>query len=197
VLDEIVRLLHPFLPYVPEEIAAQYGAAPLLAQRHPGRDETLLAPDDEEALGRVQAAVNALRAFRSEAGVAPAQVLRARFEADAPHAAGWYEPFAPAFRALARVEFDAAGGDDDAVVLVPGGRLAVTAVIDRAEEAARLESQLARLEAEVRRSEAKLGNASFVEKAPAAIVEKERAKLDAHRREHDEVAGRLATLREA
>jgi valyl-tRNA synthetase len=49
----------------------------------------------------------------------------------------------------------------------------------------------------VARGEAKLANAAFVEKAPAAIVEKERAKLADHRRERDELTGRLAVLREA
>ncbi|HSL96036.1 MAG TPA: valine--tRNA ligase [Thermoleophilia bacterium] len=211
VLDGIVRLLHPFLPYVTEEIAAQYGAAPLLAAEHPRRDDAWLAPDDEAAVARVQAAVNAVRAFRAESGVAPGQVLEARFVADEAGAEEAYRPYAPAFRALARVELatDAVGGsgatgsgagasaagDGENVLLVPGGRLVVAAVVDRAEEAARLEAQLAKLEAEVARGTAKLGNAAFVEKAPPAVVEKERAKLAGYRREAEEVAVRLAAVR--
>ncbi len=211
VLDRIVHLLHPFMPYVTEEIAAQYGSGPLLKGEHPRRDDALLAPSDEAAVARVQAAVNAVRVFRAESGVAPGQVLSARFEADEPGADGWYVRFAPAFRALAKVELggargaggpggvDEAGGHDhgENVVPVPGGRLAVAATVDSAEEAARLAALLAKLDAEVTRSEAKLSNAAFVEKAPAAIVDKERAKLADHRRERDEVAGRLAGLRGA
>jgi len=213
VLDGIVRLLHPFLPYVTEEIAAQYGAAPLLAAEHPRRDDGLLAPDDEAAVARVQAAVNAARAFRAESGVAPGQVLEARFVADEAGADEAYRPYAPAFRALAKVELapgDAGGpgaagagagagsgadGDGENVLLVPGGRLIVAAAVDRAEEAARLSAQLAKLEGEVARGTAKLGNAAFVEKAPPAVVEKERAKLAGYRREADEVAARLAAVR--
>ncbi|MBN2203622.1 MAG: valine--tRNA ligase [Thermoleophilia bacterium] len=211
VLDGIVRLLHPFLPYVTEEIGAQYGAAPLLAAEHPRRDDALLAPDDEAAVAQVQAAVNAVRAFRAESGVAPGQVLEARLVADEAGADEAYRPYAPAFRALARVDLatDAVGGpralggggdasvtgDGENVLLVPGGRLVVAAVVDRAEEAARLATQLAKLEAEVARGTAKLGNAAFVEKAPPAVVEKERAKLAAYRREAEEVAARLAAVR--
>ncbi len=211
VLDRIVHLLHPFMPYVTEEIAAQYGAAPLLAGEHPRRDDALLAPSDEAAVARVQAAVNAVRVFRAESGVAAGQVLSARFEADEPGADGWYTRFATAFRALAKVELggargaggaggvDGAGGHDhgENVVPVPGGRLAVAATVDPAEEAARLAGLLAKLDAEVTRSEAKLDNAAFVERAPAAVVDKERAKLADHRRERDDVAGRLAGLRGA
>ncbi|RPI32148.1 MAG: hypothetical protein EHM52_00680, partial [Actinomycetota bacterium] len=211
VLDGIVRLLHPFLPYVTEEIAAQYGAAPLLTSEHPRRDDALLAPDDEAAVARVQAAVNAVRAFRAESGVAPGQVLEARFVAEEADAEEAYRSYAPALRALSKVELatDAVGGsgategdsgagadgDGENVLLVPGGRLVVTAVVDRAEEAARLAAQLAKLEAEVARGTAKLGNAAFVEKAPPAVVEKERAKLAGYRREADEVAARLAAVR--
>jgi valyl-tRNA synthetase len=211
VLDGVVRLLHPFLPYVTEEIAAQYGAAPLLGAAHPRRDDALFAPDDEAAVARVQAAVNAVRAFRAESAVAPGQVLEARFVADEAGADEAYRPYASAFRSLAKVELatDAVGGriakegdpgagagaDAENVLLVPGGRLIVAATVDRAEEAARLSAQLAKLEGEVARCTAKLGNAAFVEKAPAAVVEKERAKLAGYRREADEVAARLAAVR--
>ena len=88
VLDQIVRLLHPFLPFVTEEIAAQYGAAPLLEQRHPRRDDLPRSPQDEAALADVQAAVNALRAFRAETNVAALAGARAVFVGDDEAAAG-------------------------------------------------------------------------------------------------------------
>ena len=82
-LDQIVRLLHPFMPFVTEEIAEQYGAAPLLKQPHPRRDEAQLAPDDEKAIGELQAAVDSLRRFRAEAEIPPGKVLAAVFVGDA------------------------------------------------------------------------------------------------------------------
>ena len=198
-LDQIMRLLHPFLPFVTEEVAAQYGEAPLLERQHPLHDEALLSPPDEAAVGELQAVVDALRRFRGEAEVPPGKVLEAVFVAEGGGAAGRYAPYAAAFRALARTQvcFE---GDPDAgatVVLVPGGRLEVAAVVDKAEEIARLEQQLGKLEAEITRGEAKLANAGFTGCAPEAVVAKERDKLAASVAERDELAVRLAHLRGA
>ncbi len=198
-LDQVVRLLHPFMPFVTEEIAEQYGATPLLKQDHPRRDEAQLATDDENAIGELQAAVDALRRFRAEAEIPPGKVLDAVFVGDGAGAAVRYGPYAGAFRALARTAV-AFAGDPEAgatVVLVPGGRLEVAAAVDRAEEIARLEQQLAKAQAEVQRGEAKLGNENFVGRAPEAVVAKEREKLTAHVAERDGLAERLAQLRGA
>ena len=196
-LDQVVRLLHPFMPFVTEEIAEQYGATPLLKQDHPRRDEAQLATDDENAIGELQAAVDALRRFRAEAEIPPGKVLDAVFVGDGAGAAGRYAPYAGAFRALARTAV-AFAGDPEAgatVVLVPGGRLEVAAAVDRADEIARLEQQLDKAQAEVQRGQAKLGNENFVGRAPEAVVAKEREKLTAHVAERDGLAERLTQLR--
>jgi valyl-tRNA synthetase len=198
-LDQIVRLLHPFMPFVTEEIAAQYGAAPLLRQAHPRRDEAQRAPEEEAAIAELQAAVDALRRFRAEAEVPPGKALDAVFVGDGAEAAGRYARYVGAFRALARttVTFEGVPDAGATAVIVPGGRFEVAAAVDRAEEIGRLEQQLARAEAEVERGEAKLGNEKFVGRAPEAVVAKERAKLAAHIAERDGLATRLAKLHEA
>ena len=198
-LDQIVRLLHPFMPFVTEEIAAQYGAAPLLTQAHPRHDEAQLAPDDEQAIGDLQAAVDAVRRFRAEAEIPPGKALDAVFVGDGAAAAGRYAPYVGAFRALARtvVAFEGEPDPGATVVLVPGGRLEVAAAVDKAEETARLEQQLAKAEAEVERGRAKLGNEKFVGRAPEAVVAREREKLAAHVAERDGLAARLTQLRGA
>ena len=219
VLDGVVRLLHPFMPFVTEEIAARYGAAPLLEGRFAVAGAGDRRPADEADLDRLRAAVQALRAYRADHRIAPGEVLGAAFVPDAgdPAAATattLYGTFAFAFRALARVEVapsaaapDASANDagapasdggadaETAVVLAPGGRFEVAApTVDRAEELRRLRTQLERLEGEVRRSEAKLGNTGFVERAPQAVIDKERAKLAAYRADRDELAARVAGL---
>ncbi len=80
-------------------------------------------------------------------------------------------------------------------MIVPGGRFEVAAAVDKAEEIARLEQQLAKAEAEVKRGEAKLGNEKFVSRAPEDVVAKEREKLAGHAAERDGLAARLAQLR--
>jgi len=199
VLDGILRLLHPFLPFVTEQVAAQYGAAPLLERPYPRSGEARLSPADEEAVGRLQAAVNALRVYRADVKLAPAAVMRARFVAEGGEAADVYRRYAGVFRSLARTEvaFDDAGTAGENVVLVPGGGFEVEAPgVDRGEELKRLQAQLAKLEAEVVRAEAKLANESFVGKAPPAVVEKEREKLAAYRADRDELAARLSQLQQ-
>ncbi len=203
VLDGVVRLAHPFLPFVTEEIASHYGAAPLLE-----RDWALAGPDDlrpadEVALAQVQAAIQALRVYRAEQRISPAQVLGAAFVADPGNDAGGaaaarlYDSFAEAFRGLSRIDLAAAaqGGGEETVVLVPGGRFEVSAPrVDRAEELARLRAQIDKLEAEVRRSQAKLAQAGFVAQAPPAVVDKERAKLAGYLADRDELAARVRSL---
>ena len=199
-LEQIVLLLHPFVPFVTDEIAAQYGAAPILAQRHPRRDEAQLAPADEAAVGELQAAVEALRRFRAEAEVPPGKVLEAVFIGEAGSEAGeCYAAYAGAIRALAKtvIRCDGQGPEDATVVLVPGGRLEVAAAVERGEEIARLEQHLAKVAAEVERSEKKLGKEQFVARAPAAVVAKEREKLAEYAAARDELAARLAQLQSA
>jgi valyl-tRNA synthetase len=71
----------------------------------------------------------------------------------------------------------------------------VAAAIDKAEEIARLEQQLAKAQAEVERGENKLGNEKFVGRAPEAVVAREREKLASHVAERDGLAARLTQLR--
>jgi valyl-tRNA synthetase len=114
-------------------------------------------------------------------------------------AAGRYAPYAAAFRALARTEvrFEGEPDAEATVVLAPGGRLEVAAVVDKAEEIARLDHQLGKIEAEIARGAAKLANEGFTGRAPEAVVARERDKLTAHIADRDELAARLAHLREA
>ena len=197
-LDQAVRLLHPFLPYVTEEIAVQYGAAPLIAHEHPRADAALLAPDDEEAVAAIQAAVNALRQFRAEARIAPGQVLSAVFVGES-EGAGAYTAYVSALRALAKTEVSLSGESvaGATVVIVPGGRFEVATSVDREEERVRLTQQLTKAEAEVERGEAKLANQGFVSRAPEAVVQKERDNLAARVAERDELRARLEQLGEA
>ena len=80
-------------------------------------------------------------------------------------------------------------------MLAPGGRFEVAApTVDRGEERARLRAQIAKLEAEIARSQTKLDNTGFVERAPQAVIDKERAKLAGYLADRDELDARLLSL---
>jgi valyl-tRNA synthetase len=193
VLDAILRLLHPFLPFVTEEIADLYGAAPLLARESPVVEAPPGAVADGEAIAAVQGAVYALRAYRADRKVAPGQGLTAVVVADDDAHARLLCDYAPVVRALARTELIAGDGHGD-VVIVPGASLYLQTAVDRDTEAAHLRGLLAKLEGEVGRAEAKLADEGFVKRAPEAVVAREREKLAAYKADRDELAARLAEL---
>jgi valyl-tRNA synthetase len=195
-LDAIVKLVHPFMPFITEEVASLYGAAPLINAAAPRVVAPAKAPADERAIGDLQGAVNALRAYRAERAVAPGQMLRAVVAADDETHRVLYAEYAPVVRTLARTELRTDGDHAGDVIIVPGATLYVaTSAADRAAERERLAALLVKLEAEVARAQAKLANESFVTRAPRAIVDKEREKLRAYVADRDEVAARLAALK--
>ncbi len=150
------------------------GEGLLAAGRLPAVDEALHDPAAEEEVGRAIAAVAALRGWRDRVQVRPGAVVPAVLEAPG------YEATLPTVAHLARIGFTADGGAAAvASVAVPGGAVGVLPSPDVDVEAAerRLEARREELRGELRRAEGKLANERFVERAPAHVVEAERAKL--------------------
>src|SRR3712207_3747487 len=96
-----------------------------------------------------------------------------------------YEELADGIALLARLDWSPNGGEAGAAVPIPGGAVAVLAseAVDLEADRKRRDAQRASLEGEIRRAEGKLANQGFVGKAPAPVVEAERAKLERLRRE--------------
>jgi valyl-tRNA synthetase len=187
-LEQLLALAHPLMPFVTEEGWSRLpGATGLMAvhtaPRTPGpRDEAA-----EAEMAAVQEAVTALRGYRSRRGLPP----RAPLLMDpAPHLAvvalDWVE---------AAPEGEREGlvptllGDGRSIGVGPA-REAVDPEVERA----RLADELAAAESELARAEAKLGNAAFVERAPAHLVDAEREKVERYGAERDSLAARLAAL---
>jgi valyl-tRNA synthetase len=182
-LERTLRLLHPVMPFVTEEIWS------LL----PGEDRGLLAVSDwptadaarfdepaEAQLERVIEAVSALRRYRDEVGAKAGAAVRGRLVADG------YDDVRDQIARLARFEWVEEGspdGDVLATVPIPGGGVQVlpSDAFDAGEARARIEKRREQLRAEVERAERKLANEGFVAKAPAAVVEEERRKLEEYR----------------
>src|SRR4051794_27749962 len=187
VLRETLALAHPIIPFVTEEIWSYMpGSEGLLAaSRWPEVDEALVDADAERAVARQFAAVQAVRAWRDAVNVPPGPRLPARLEAPG------YDEIADGIALLARLDWSANGDEAVAMVPIPGGAVAVLAseAVDLEADRKRREQQRQTLVAEIRRAEGKLANQGFVGKAPEHVVQAERDKLEALKRELAELDG--------
>jgi valyl-tRNA synthetase len=188
VLSETLAIAHPVIPFVTEEIWTYLPGADdlLMSRRWPTADAALRDEDVEAEMARAIEATNRLRGWRDSVGAAPGQAVPGRLEADG------YERVAAHVARLARFEFSGNGDPAHppvATVGVPGGSVAVLATdaVDLEAERRRAAERLAMVQKEIARAEGKLANQGFVAKAPAAVVEAERSKLERLRKELDEL----------
>jgi valyl-tRNA synthetase len=177
VLRETLALAHPLIPFVTEEMWSYVrdGDEGLLAGHVRAKlPDTLIDVEAEQAVERVIAATQALRAWRNEVGVAPGTKIVARIDAEG------YGELAGLLAAQARLELldaSANGAEPQASVPVPGGAVAILEGVDLAAHAEREQRRRGQLQAEIARAEGKLANAAFLANAPAAVVARERDKL--------------------
>src|SRR3954470_858938 len=176
VLERCLRLLHPMMPFVTEEIWSPLpGERGLLAaDSWPVLDESLIDEEAEAVVGRTMDAVTALRRYRQDVGAPAAAWIPGRL------AASGYEATAEQVARLARFRLADVNGDEPvATVTVPGGAVLVlaTEAIDSGEAERRRAAERDKLNGEITRLEGKLSNQKFVDRAPAEVVEGERAKL--------------------
>lgn len=186
VRDEILRLLHPFTPFVTEElwrVTAEGGPARdgLLALARWPRHDSLDDLEAEAEIGWVIDLVTAIRSVRAEMNIATAipVVLVDVSAATAARAGRW----ADVIRRLARLSDISLveRAPQGAVQLIVRGEVAalpLQGVIDIATEKTRLEKELARVQSDIARIDGKLANADFVARAPEDVVDGEREKRD-------------------
>ncbi|HET8674118.1 MAG TPA: valine--tRNA ligase [Thermoleophilaceae bacterium] len=190
VLERVLALLHPLMPFVTEEIWSFLpGERGLLADSTwPEARPDTVDEEAERVLGDLIEAVTSVRRWRDDVGVPAATRVRARIAADG------YGETAAALAQLARLELvDAAdaNGDVETSVAIPGGAVQVysTDAVDPAEAERRREAKRDQLQGEIARAEGKLANERFVAKAPPDVVQAERDKLARYRAELEELEG--------
>jgi len=193
VLEQILALAHPVIPFVTEDCWSRIpGAAGLMLVHPPPVSPGPADRAAEGAIERLQEVVTAIRALRAEAGLPPREPLAVTVELD-----GGGEVPLDALAALGRLEMVDAREGEPRVVVLSFGRILVHgahAAVDVRAEASRLGEALERLDREIARADGMLGNPGFVDRAPADVVEKEREKLARFRIEREELARRLAEL---
>jgi valyl-tRNA synthetase len=187
VLERVLALLHPMMPFVTEEIWSFLpGERGLLAaSRWPERRPEAADSEAERVVGDLIEAVTSVRRWRDDVGVPAATRVRARV------AASGYEHTAPHLGQLARLELldGDVNGDVETSVAIPGGAVQIyaTEAIDAGEAERRRLEKRAQLEGEVARAQGKLANEQFVTKAPPEVVQAERDKLERFQAELEEL----------
>ncbi len=206
VLTGTLKLLHPFMPFITEEInqSLPHDAESIMIDTYPVECEALRFADDAEKMERIIDAITAIRARRADMNVVPsrkAKVYIATKYADSfnDDTAIFFKKLASASEVEIAESFDASViSADDAVQIITDSAvilLPLSDIIDTEKERARLTSELAKLEESAKRIESKLANEGFVAKAPAAVVEGERAKLAKLVENIDGVKAALAKLK--
>lgn len=190
VLENILRLLHPIMPFITEEIWQRVGplagktGPSIMLQPYPQFDSTLHDPQSEAELEWVKNVIIAVRTLRSEMNIAPGKTLTVYFNKGVAQDQSRYQHNKSLIHSLAKLEKSEwlvadAKAPESAMALV--GELEIlipmAGLIDKEEESARLAKEIAKLNKEVDRAESKLHNPSFVDKAPQDVVTKERDKL--------------------
>ena len=206
VLEQILGLLHPFMPFVTEELWGRIDAdrpAPLISAPWPVLDDPALQHEQASVeIGKVIGLVSGVRTARAEMNVpAGAKIpLLLRDDGGLP---GWAENQRAEIAQLARLESMAALDGDPpkgSVQLVIDGvsvALPLAGIIDVDQESARLAKELARIGQEIAKIEAKLGNEKFLAKAPEHVVaeqQRRKSEAEAARDKLNEALARVAAL---
>ena len=204
VLEAILRLAHPIIPFITEELWQK--VAPL-AHRYGERGEQVLEGDDlaravadqrhslmvqpwpkaepskidepaEGFVAELKQLIEACRVLRGEMNLGPQQKVPLLLAGDTTVGAT-LAPYLPGLARLSGVELVSELPADAAapVSIVGNWRLMLKVEIDVAAEQARLDKEIARLKGEITKAHGKLGNAAFVDRAPAAVVAQERERL--------------------
>jgi len=179
-----LRLLHPVMPFVTEELGrALTGVETLTLGPWPAERPGDVDPRAEAAMADLQEAIVALRRFRAEHRVPPSSRPRLLVVPAGDDQAELFRAEADSIRRLGRleaVEVAAASPAVPTAKLLAGGAelyLPLEGLLDLDEERARLDRELATLGAERARAEAKLANRDFLEKAPPPVVARARERL--------------------
>lgn len=190
VLDQILRLLHPLMPFITEEIWQRTNkfngenGESIMLSAYPQVNTAFLSDTIEEELEWLKAMIQALRTIRSEMSIPPSKLIPLKIRNISPalrERAEKYKTLLQSLSKIAQIEYLAESDKvplcatavlGDIELLIPMADL-----IDKQAELARLNKELAKLDKDINLAEGKLGNPAFADKAPAEVIEKEKEKL--------------------
>ena len=210
VLIDSLKLLHPFMPFITEEIYCTLTegddsreADSIMISSWPVYTKDRQFAEDEAQIELIKEAVRGIRNLRSEMNVSPAKKANVFVVTNDESVAKAFEAGRLFFESLSgasscTIQSDRSGIDDDAVsVMIANAVIYIpfAELVDIGAEIARLEKEMGRLAGEIKRCEGMLSNEKFMSKAPEDKINEEKEKLEKYRQLHTQVSERLEVLK--
>ena len=209
VLETWLRLLHPLMPFITEEIwqtvapLAGKSGATIMLQPYPVADEKGVDTAANADIEWLKGVIVGVRNIRGEMNIPPGKALTLMLANGSEHDQSRLDANAQFLKKLAKLDdiiWLDAGEEAPVAATALVGELEILVpmadLIDKDAELARLGREVEKLEKDVARIQGKLGNASFVDKAPAAVVEKEREKMQAQQQALDKLQEQAQRIRQ-
>ena len=204
VLEKILKLLHPYMPFITEEIFCniQDKEESIMISSWPVYKDEYSFADDENAIETIKTAVRNIRNLRAEMNVAPSRKAKVFVVSENEAIRNIFENGKVFFATLGyasevAVQADKAGIPDDAVsTVIPNAVIYIpfAELVDIDKEIERLKKEQGKLQGEIKRCNGMLNNEKFVSKAPQAKIDEEKAKLEKYTQMLAQVEERLQVL---
>ena len=200
VLRETLKLLHPFMPFITEEI---YQGLPgeegnIMVKDFPEYEAAFVFPAESDSISKVTDAIRAIRTRRNEMNVPPSRKAKVYIETKFPEAFASAGAFFERLASASSIELVTEFHDDTAVRIITDAatvHIPLADIIDFEAEKKRLTAELQNVEGEIARAEGKLANESFVARAPEKVVNAEREKLAKNQEKRTGILAALEKLR--
>lgn len=191
VMKQMLKLLHPFMPFITEEIwQTLVGGTPLMLEKFPVYDEALSFKDEEKDFEKIITAIKGIRNRRSEMNVPPSKKAKVFIETQYTDV---FESGAMFFERLAsasEIEVSTKVELNDALTVVTDSArifIPLDEIVDKEKELERLGKEKKAVQKDIDFLSGKLSNEGFLAKAPAALIEKEKAKLEVAKQKMEKI----------
>ena len=198
VMKQMLKLLHPFMPFITEEIwQTLVGGAPLMLEKFPEYDESLYYESEEKDFEKIITAIKGIRNRRAEMNVPPSK--KAKVFIETPYeevfkaGAMFFERLASASEVEVKDKIDLSDAltvvTDSARIFIP-----LDEIVDKQKELDRLNKEKKAVQKDIDFLSGKLSNEGFLAKAPAQLVEKEKAKLEVAKQKMEKILESIEKL---
>lgn len=198
VMKQMLKLLHPFMPFITEEIwQTLVGGAPLMLEKFPEYDESLHFESEEKDFEKIITAIKGIRNRRAEMNVPPSK--KAKVFIETPYAdvfesgTMFFERLASASEVEVKDKIDLSDAltvvTDSARIFIP-----LDEIVDKQKELDRLNKEKKAVQKDIDFLSGKLSNEGFLAKAPAQLIEKEKAKLEVAKQKMEKILESIEKL---